>query len=81
MLHNNPRQVILCLLEVARLATKYSVDPPGLVQLEKELELEEENGVHSDSGLSHSSLLSWQFQASPSPNGGYRAGDKMRHSR
>ena len=45
VLQNQPRNVILCLLEVARLATKYSVTPPTLVQFEKELAAEEENDV------------------------------------
>lgn len=72
MLQNNPRSVILCLMEVARIASRFNMEPPGLVALEKEIAEEESH----DSGLSHGSIVSWQFQPTPTSHS-----KVIRHSR
>jgi hypothetical protein len=40
--HKSERQVIVTLLELARIGYKYGLEPPSIIKIEKELEKEEQ---------------------------------------
>ena len=40
--HKSERQVIISLLELARLGYKYGLEPPSIIKIEKEIEQEQD---------------------------------------